>query len=78
MTYRVGDLARLRLSAVAEGHYYEDGDIVRVIEVWENEDIYRVRILRTDRILHWLPKEADLIDAHPLEQLADVMKEEEE
>jgi hypothetical protein len=80
VNFEVGDLARLKISKAAEGHYYKNGDIVRILQVWEETSgsTYRVDILGSNRVLHWLPKDNDLEEVHPLEQLADVAEDEDE
>ena len=79
MRFRIGDIARLTITKAAEGHYYKSGDVVRILTVWEDRSpaYYRVKVIKATRVLHWLPTDSDLRSVHPLEQLADVMREEE-
>jgi hypothetical protein len=68
----VGWLAKLKLSEVAEGHYYRNGDLIQIRQSAGDGSgsVYSAYVLRTKRLLHFLLRDKDVTKLQPLEQLA--------
>lgn len=79
MIFRVDDLAQLVISEALECHYYRNNDIVRIVNIYYSDkgkqEAYEVFVLRSNRMLHWLPIPSQLRPAPPLVQLADALNE---
>ena len=66
-----GDLAEIRLIPETwAGHYYKNGDIVRVGRYEEETGYYKVYVLRAQRGLHFLLRRDNLRQLSPLQALA--------